>query len=444
MKKLDKVFEFETKSNLKVEFYSKNISLKVIGWENETSELQVKFELEQAGNKEINIEKIVETDFNPKENKLNIKINVPKDVKIKHAELILKVPTLTEINSEIKNGAISVQNLFGNQMLHTVNGAIKLDHVNGNMICKTENGATKIIECKGDADIFTENGAIKMIKCDGALKLKSKNGVIKIVESKGILKLEHKNGMIRILDAGFEKAEIINENGGIYYEFNPIEKGNFRFENNNGKVHLVIPEEIPYKIEARNRMGKFHVGLQGNYERHQEGNEQILKMIKGSGNVNISARNRMGSILLVNSKGKTKSFNFSFVGDIFDKTLDKIPEEYREQARKGFNKAKAKLKKINVPDINSIVSEVITDIQHECQNVQDTFSTDEFKEKAEEEIAKVIDKVKEKVRNKELSEQEKEMVNERSRLKILQMLQDGKITADEAERLIKVMEKQNG
>jgi len=444
MIKIDKKYEFETKKNLKVEFYSKNLSLEVIGWENETSEFEVKFELEKAGNKEISIEKIVETDFNSKENKLKIEIDVPKDVEIKHSELILKVPTLTEISSEIKNGAISVYNLFGEQNLNAENGAIKLDHVNGNLFCKSENGAIKIIECNGDADIFTHNGAIKMIKCDGNLKLKSKNGAIKLVDSKGVLKLEHKNGMIRILDAGFVQAEIINENGGIYYEFNPIEKGNFRFENNNGKIHLVIPEEIPYKIEARNRMGKFHVGLQGNYERHQEGNEQILKMIKGSGNVKISAKNRMGSILLVNSKGKAKSFNFSFMGDIFDKTLDKIPEEYREQARKGFNKAKSKLKKINVPDINSIVSEVITDIQHEFHNVQDTFPTDEFKEKAGEEIAKVMEKVKEKVQKKELSEQEREMVNERSRSKILQMLQDGKITADEAERLIKVMEKQNG
>ena len=444
MIKIDKKYEFETKKNLKVEFHSKNLSLEVIGWENETSELEVKFELEKAGNKEINIEKIIETDFNSKENKLKIKIAVPKDVEIKHAELILKVPTLTEISSEIKNGAISVRNLFGDQNLNAENGAIKLDHVNGNLFCKSENGAIKIIECNGDADIFTQNGAIKMIKCDGNLKLKSQNGVIKLVDSKGILKLEHRNGMIRILDAGFEQAEIINENGGIYYEFNPIEKGNFKFENNNGKIHLVIPEEIPYKIEARNRMGKFHVGLAGNYERHQEGNEQILKMIKGSGNVKISAKNRMGSILLVNSKGKAKSFNFSFVGDIFDKTLDKIPEEYREHARKGFNKAKAKLIKINVPNINSIVAEVMTDIQHEFHNVQDTFSKDEFKEKAEEEIAKVIDKVKEKVLNKELSEQEKKMVNERSRLKILQILQDGKITADEAERLIMAMEKQNG
>ena len=441
MSNIDKVYEFETKKYLKAEFFSKNVSLEIIGWENETSELHVKLEYERTGNKKIAIEKIIETDFDSKENKLNIKINIPKDMKIKHSELILKVPHLTEINSEIKNGAISVLNLFGNQMLNTLNGAIKLDHVNGNMICKTENGAIKIIECKGDVDVFTENGAIKMIKCDGALKLKSKNGVVKLVNSKGILKLEHKNGMIRILDAEFEKAEIINENGGIYYEFNPIEKGSFRFENNNGKVHLVIPDIIPYKIEARNRMGKFHVGLEGNYERHQEGNEQVLKMIKAAGTVNITAKNRMGSIMLVNSKSKDKSFNFSFVGDIFDKTLDKIPEEYREQAQKGFNKAKAKLKKIKIPNIDSVVSEVMADVQHEFQNVQDNFDKQEFQKRTKEEIAKVLDKVKEKVHHKELSEQEREMVNERSRLKILQMLQDGKITADEADRLISAMEK---
>ena len=86
----------------------------------------------------------------------------------------------------------------------------------------------------------------------------------------------------------------------------------------------------------------------------------------------------------------------------------------------------------------------MVDVQNKMKDVMEKFSSDEFKEQTEEKInegiSKVVQEVHERVKDRDLTENERTKVDERSRLKILQMLSDGKITADEAEKLITAME----
>ncbi|MCK4311517.1 MAG: DUF4097 family beta strand repeat protein [Candidatus Cloacimonetes bacterium] len=448
MIQLEKMYKFETKSNLVVEFGSENFGLEVIGWEKETSEFFIKLDFEKANDKEITIENIVDAKYNKKKNTLNIKLNEPENIRYMNSRLELKVPHVTEIIAKTENGGISIENLHGIQTVTTENGAISMDHVNGDLVCRTENGAMNILDCNSNAKLQTENGAMKMKNCEGNLNLKSENGAYKLIGCKGSLELKNENGAIRILDSELAKATIINQNGSIYYEFTSIEKGQFKFENENGKIHLIIPDEVPYKIEARNEMGRFHVGLEGNYDRRKEGNKQVIEMVKGSGKVEISVKNKHGSISFMNHPMKEGKFRFdmSFVSDAMDKAMENIPDEYfdKEKIIKKIEKAKKKMKNIKMPDMKNIMAEVMTEVKDDIKNVYATVSSEEFKEKAEQKInegiSKVMEKVQEKAKEQPLSEQERDEVNERSRLKILQMLQDGKITADEADRLIEAME----
>ena len=445
---LEKTYEFETKHDLVVEFESENFGLKVIGWEKETSEFFIKLDFEQADEKKVNIENIVDAKYNEKKNTLNIKLNEPENIRHISSQLELRVPHVTKIIGKSENGGISIENLHGIQTITTENGGIKLDHVNGELVCKTENGAIKLIDCNGNTNLKTENGAVKMKDCEGDVILRSENGSPKIINCKGNLDLNNENGAVRVLKAEFDKASITNQNGSIYYEFTPIDKGQFKFENKHGKIHLIIPEEVPYKIEAINKLGKFHVGLKGDYDGLEEGlnigNEKKLNMVQGSGKVEISAKNQMGSINLMNHpmKGGNFKFDMSFMSDI----MDNIPEEYFDKRKiiKKIEKAKKKMRNINMPDMKNIMTEVMEDVQDNIKNVYTTVSSEEFQEKVEEKIndgiSKVIEKVQEKAKEQSLSEEERDEVDERSRLKILQMLADGKITADEAEKLITAME----
>ncbi|MCD4796054.1 MAG: hypothetical protein K8R49_02650, partial [Candidatus Cloacimonetes bacterium] len=142
-------------------------------------------------------------------------------------------------------------------------------------------------------------------------------------------------------------------------------------------------------------------------------------------------------------KGGNFKFDMSFMSDM----MDNIPEEYFDKKKiiKKIEKAKKKIRNINMPDMKNIMTEVMEDVQDNIKNVYATVSSEDFQEKVEEKIndgiSRVMEKVQEKSKEQSLSEQERDEVDERSRLKILQMLADGKITTDEADRLIEAMEK---
>ena len=448
MERIEKTYEIETNKNLLVDFTSENMGLKVIGWEQEGSEFHVKLDFEKTSDKEIGIDDFIKSDYDSKTNKIKIDVFEPEDIKMINSYLELKVPHITQLNAELENGGISIENLHGVQTVSTENGGIKMDHVNGDIECQAENGAILLQFCNGNENITSENGSVKLKNCDGSIKIKSENGVLKSVNCKGTLDYTGENGMIRITEALFSKVTIQTENGGIYYEFLPLEKGQFKISNKNGKIQLVIPDEIPYKIDARNKLGRFHVGLEGDYERREEGGEQVLEMTKGSGNVQIKVNNKQGSINFVNQPLKSRHFDFSSLGSIMDKAMDHIPDELdKEKIRKKMEKAKKKLKNIKIPDmeeINKHVSKAMEDVNKELKNLKVNVSADDFTEMADEKISGVVNTIHEKFVGEDLTEKQKNTIDERSRLKILQMLQEGKITAEEAEKLISTMEERDG
>jgi len=450
MIKIDKLFKLETRKDLVVQFESENIGLTVIGREEEVTEFHVKLDFEQRTEEEFKLEDMITTNYDEEKNFLKIKIQTIDNIKRMHANLTLHVPFVTEIISKTENAGISIENLQGIQTATSENGSIMMDKIKGDIVCQSENGPIKILDSMGDVDITVENGAVKLKKCDGNLKINGENGSIKLIGCKGSFESEHENGMVRVLDANFMKATIKNENGGIYYEFNPIEKGQFNFENQNGKIHLIIPDGIPYEIEARNELGNFHIGLEGNYDRKREGNEQILEMVKDAGTVEISAKNENGMISFSKNPHHGKhygmgfGFDFSRMSNMMDGFMDHVPDGVdREKIRKGIEKAKKKMKKFNFPDISENIQNAMSGVQEEIDETLKKELSPEKLEKAKRKIEKAIYKFQKKFVDPELSEQEKQEVDERSRLKILQMLQDGKITADEAERLLKAMEEKN-
>ncbi len=465
MNTIEKTLRFETKKNLKVLFQSENIGIQIIGRGENTTDFHVRFEYKNPFGKDIKFEDLVSVDYDSKKNTLKIQINDLENVQYVNSKLELFVPYVTEINAKSENGNVSIQNLYGIQTINTENGPINLEHTNGKFICKSENGPIKILNSNGDAEIECENSSIVMRGCDGKLEIDGENGPVKLVNCKGSLELDIENGSSRVLGADFENANIKIENGSIYYEFNPIKEGKFKLENENGKIHLVIPDGIPYHILAKNERGGFHVGLEGNYDRRKEGNMQILEMVKESGNVEISATNKNGSIRFVKNPSQTfgeslssikLGIDLSSISDSLDKILDNIPEEFnKEKIRKKIGKAKEKIRKIkvNIPDVGDIVQDAMKGIQEEISVIFTDEKKDQSKgnkkyeeaaEKVNRKINKVMTKIKTAFETFDPSEKQAENVDETSRLKILQMLQDAKITADEAERLIKAMEEHNG
>ncbi|MCD4817920.1 MAG: hypothetical protein K8S23_04450 [Candidatus Cloacimonetes bacterium] len=452
MRTFEKAFQAETKENLTVIYHSENIGIRIFGEKDtEHSELKMKFRIKEDVE---NIEEFLKINFDEAKNVLNIDFaDFEDEFEIRRAEVSLQVPYKTKVLGQSENGSFSIQNLSGKQNIETENGAIKLTDIIGNIQIKTENGAVILDNIEGDETIQAENGSIKLKRNMGKIKVRTENSSIKIFECGNELDLEFDNGTARVLKSLFEKATIKNENGGIYYEFTQIEQGDFKFENENGKIQLVVPEGIPYDITAKNLYGSFHVGLKGNYEKFKEDGQHCIHLVHDSGNVKIHAENENGSIRLVENlqKNHSYSYNFDFNGfsDKMDNILDKIPDEAKKiKVKKKLKKLENKLGNFNfhanIPDFGHIIEEAMEGVPEEIENQLKNIDFSKFGKKQSKKLRKkihiVTDKIQDSLENQKLNDEEREVVDERSRKKIFELLEQGKINADEAERLIRAME----
>ncbi len=452
MPSFEKTFRSQTKSNLKVSFKSENLGIKIKGRNQEETDFYVKFDYKNYDD-EKTIEDLIKTKYDQQNNVLEIDLTGLEDeISIRKVEIVLSIPIISDVSMENENGPLSLENLQGIQKIKGGNGPIKLDHINGKIDCETENSPISILSCNSDIKVNTENGPIAMKECEGKFDLNTENSPVKLSKCKGSLISKTENGPFRVLDANFKNADIQSENGSIYYEFCPIDSGKFNFRNENGKIHLIVPDGIPYKIRAENDFGNFNIGLEGNYDRRTEDDIHIIEMMKGSGSVEITAKNENGSIRIMKNPHHEKCYGAGFnidlsgISDILDGVVDKIPADIdKDKIKIKIEKAKNKLKNVHIPDVSVIVQNAMDGVQKEINaSIGKEFNDEKIKEKMEKvkiKIEKAMNKVQEKFASSDLSEKEKQEVDERSRLKILQMLQDGKITADEAERLLKAMEK---
>lgn len=446
MPELKQTTNIAVQPNLQLNLTSENFSVRISGWEEEKVEISTDIEYQKLNDTELLPDEIIKIDHKEAENSLQIDLIAPPDLRIFRARFEMKIPHLSQIAANLENGSLKVNNLHGKQKLQTENGSIKLERMNGELNCLTENGSVLLDTCNAAIRVETENGAVKAAECEGNLILKTENGALKLKRCAGSLEAETDNGMIRIIEAGFGKSMITSGNGSIFYEFLPLEKGQFAFKNANGRIQLAIPDNLDYEIKARNKLGSFRISLPGEYERKQTGDRHILELLKGSGNVKIDVQNEFGSINLLNQTGKSFDFDADKIGEIFDGVLESIPDDLEidtEKIREKLEKAKEKMKNIKLPDPHKIqmqIEKAMDDVGREIRKVKFDLNLDDMKEKAGEAISDVLNAVKDKFSSEEMTENERQESNRRSRLKILQLLQDGKITAEEAEKLLNAME----
>ncbi len=434
--------EYTVKEELKLDFTSGNYGVNISGIDEKKVLIEISANVKYDDWVGDDLSKMVSCEYDKKQNLLTIKTN--EEFEVKNITIDVFVPKKTVVNAKTENAHISIKALDGSHKIQNENGPIFISDNLGDMQITSENGPISIKENFGDINLTFENGPLTLKNSSGKIKIITENSPMKFGNCKGELILNSENSSIKILAAKFDSATINNQNGSIYYEFQDVQKGKFIFKNQLGGIHLVIPDEIPYEIAAKNKLGKFYVGLKGDHDGINKGinvrDEKNLNMVKGAGTVKIVVENEYGTIRLVDTAKSKKTFDFSFVSDIMDKSLKNVPEEYSETVKKGLESAREAIKNIEIPD----VSVIMTEVQNKMKDVVDKFSNSEFKEQAEDKInegfSKVVQEVHERVKDRDLTDNEQDKVDDRSRLKILQMLADGKITADEAEKLITAME----
>jgi len=448
MVNMEKTITVDVKSDLQLTFNAENMGVSIEGGEEDVCEVHIKIKGDGSIEEE-ELNSIVQVDYDEEKNEISMNCEEPDG--LRHAKYSVKVtvPKVCEVRANTENGPVSLKNLHGIQEIHSENGPCKLADIDGDIVIEIENGPVAIMNCLSEVEITSENGPIKMVEISGDAVIKSENGPVKISKCKGKIDITTENGMIRMLDCDFDAADVKTENGAIYYEFLPIEAGSFNFKSENGRITLVIPEEVPIDLTAKNQFGKVHMGLSGDYENRTEDEFKVFEMVKGSGKVDIKVENEHGSIRLIPNKQEFKEFDISFVGDILEGALPSISKEKMDKMKKKLDKVKIKMENLNLPDMSKLpdIEKIVEKVETEVKKVMNKMGEEDFlKEKATQikvEISDAVGKVHKKMVEKELSPKEKSVVDERSRIKILELLEKGIINAEEAERLINAMEGKN-
>ena len=449
MKTIKKVLEFITKPDLKVSIKSDNIGISITKSDEDKTKIDAEFSFpNMSEDSPIEFDDIVEVNYSEKENLLSVCINTQR---IQHqiqgcsqikSHFKLWIPENSNIETELKNGGL------------------ELSELNGTFNLELKNGGINIEKCSGDFTIIQKNGKTKISNCSGTLDITCKNGPVKII------------------GADFSNAKVELKNGSIYYAFMPLDEGKFSFANENGKINLIVPKEIPYNITAKNVIGRFHIGLKDEYEIEKENGKKTLKMTKGSGKVKIDIQNRNGSINIVGKPNTEYHYNYSFnfpemenIGETFKtiftdkdgkdfeykiskamKVVDKIrekisekidSEEIQSKIKDKTNKIKEKLKDISESQVMDEISETAVEIGKEVENIFSGLGKDisdilheNTNKKADKRRKKIFKKIKIFTKKSKANSHE----NGQSKLKILQMLKNGKITVDEAEKLLNAIE----
>jgi len=386
----------------------------------------------------------------------------------------IMIPKLSKLKLEGENYPFSVNGVEADIEMVMENGPAVFSNCTGKMHLESENGPVKIHNLKGDLKVVMENGPL------------STDGL-----SGDSLKIESENGAIKMRSSAFREVEVRNENGVIYYESLPVEDARMNFENENGVISLILPEMWGFEITAESEMGVIKNKLGVPYEKQDDSyilksgeNPAIIKIKTENGVIKLAYDRHLNldylrskldqlKVALAGAKGLEDREDIRKLVEnlitYLNKGLDAIPEEKIKEA---IQQAIAKLKELaespNLADAKEKLSIRVEAIGVDLQNAYQEFSKS-FQEKVNAEsikgfkdkimgsgFAHVVDpelgdKITEKVFKTirkvapgvfDLRAAEKENIAEQSRLKILEMLESGKITAEDAERLLKAIGKE--
>ncbi len=427
-----------------------------------------------ANTDEINAESFI--DVTTDEVKGTVSIDIQEiemeddEVDISHRSILtIAIPVQVQISAETDNHFIIAADMSNDFDLSSENGSLNLRDCTGTFQLKNENGSIKLINIQGNITAEQENGSISSDNATG-----------------DTLQISCENGSVKMRDTLYVRAEIRNENGNVFFESLPMNAGNIEIANENGNINLSLAPTQGFKLEAKSEMGQitnnFLGAVQyamGDYE-FAIGDESInIELSSENGAIKITSSDMMGGdylkskferikeLLKDNSENgiqESKKLISQLIASL-TKMMDNVNEEAaKEKIKQALEYLNSWKEKINDPEIRTKVKDSIDLASQEINGVlQDAMKAahEAFKvaqEKFHSEFKPEFDK--HFAKGKEFMKQfkgfhmppmapmppfnrsdnsEKEAMQDKARMKILEMLEAGKITSDEAEKLLKAI-----
>lgn len=372
----------------------------------------------------------------------------------------------------------------------TDNYSIVAGKMNNDFEISNENGPIKMEECSGEFSINNENGPVKLINLTGNLSIEQENGPISADHVAGDkLDITSENGSVKMRASKFEDVTITNENGIVYYDTLILDKGSIYIQNENGHIHLSLAPTQGFTLEATSELGQIKNSFVGqdntmfdNYNLEVGDKAVAIKVTTENGMIKISSSDMLGGDFFLGKMDYIKEMlkenseqgiheTHKMIGQLIgslSKLLEKVTEDAaKEKIEQALAQLKAWKGKINDPEFKESVKDSFEGISQEVGvAVQEALKTaqeammaakekyhEDYKPHFEKHFAKGKDFVKH-FRHFRMPEippippipsfghhgsHQSDAMQEKARMKILEMLEAGKITSDEAEKLLKAI-----
>ncbi len=449
----------ETKPNLKFKLTAESIPIKIKG----TDENSVQMSFQNHNNENTSFEKIkgnVNYSYNEENNALTLEIE-DQDSMMEGISLNLKIPKQTEMKIKTENSPIQLKYLEGFQQIKCENSPIIAKEINGQIIVSTENGPINLRKCTGNFDINsenapinieestgenfkieTENGPINLRKCAGNFFIKSENGPIKLEESIGDnYKIETENGGVKSKTNSFLSGNIKCENGKILFDTSKTKEGNFSLESSNGNTVIIVNKDKKINLDAQTNYGALNIDLDGKITKNSTNDKKNIKVEQENAKINISAKSEYGAI----STNEDENFSFSFDSNNFKSYINGymkmvhnlIGNEHLKDFVNVFSAKENKAKDKTKEKVSKIVIKVKDEIEKNLPNKKIIIDGKDISQAIKDKLEKVTEKLQKEEKQPEKVEEPSSGENfSEARMKILQMLDEKKITVEQAVKLL--------
>ena len=273
-----------------------------------------------------------------------------------------------------------------------------------NVSIRTSNGSIRVENLSGYFDASSSNGRIRLENVSGSFHGTCANGSVEGKNVVGKTDITTSNGRITLRESRLSEGSLQSGNGKINVQLKPEGSGSLSVLSGNGKVRLAVPEDSDFRIQVQTK-GKLHNHLE-NYSVQTEGNTTILE--RGSGEYSVLIQNYKWGVTLVKYDDfdtKTDEDQTTFwgedMGDFFQNLFSGVnPQDFERKVHRTFDQ--------ELPKIMSKMAHFGNRFGRMGEEISRKFH--EKSRDREDEISLILD-----------------------------MLKEGKISAEEAEKLIRAI-----
>jgi len=279
-------------------------------------------------------------------------------------------------------------------------------------------------------------------------------GNIEITGIKAVsLECETEVGQIKIKEAEVSDVSISSETGNIEYQLLPIKQNQSKIEAEIGKVKIILPNEINVDIKASSEMGNISSFLKNTIITPFDEGITLKSETNNAehGNAVIQVCSEIGSIVLMNNDTKVEEESQKFTNSKFNQEINRAMNEMSKVTkvlgspalRKSIGGAFSNLGEViknsvqtALKEADVTIKESMRDMKADMQKQRNDMKSENTRNRHDRQYGSAFSD-----RNSGFRSEERLSDNEKSRLKILDLLEQGKITHEEAEKLLKAINK---